>query len=503
APQDVLEFRRETAKESGAPGYYEYTLGSGAEAGAEIKARLLPRLQAKKGDRVYRIKNAALLKNVEERYVSREKRIPVKGIFYAKAGEVCTLEVSAPCKGLLFAVPFPKQEATTVTVRLEGFLCEKAGKLPATEASVRKQLEKTGNEAFFFENLTISLADDVFLPNGLLNELRRKALSALADAMNARYRRAEAGERSGEALAGTQRSDAAREDDETKESKKAKTVEKARNNKPYTDCLVSTGEQAEAAAGEEAVRRIYLDIAGENTERLCDLARKFRLRGKEIWLCFPRICRKSTLERIEAEFEVLRQNFDGYLLRNYETLSLVMRLDAEWHSRCALDYNMYVMNREAKAFYRALFGERDCVTAAPQELSAKELRELEIEDMTMVVYGRIPLMVSAHCVRKTMGLCRGKETKEPEPVVLTDRVGKKLLIKQNCKDCYNIIYNPECLSLLDREEEIKLLCPAALRLDFTFESKEETLRVLKSAAGNRLPVTGAGYTRGHFKRGVE
>ena len=116
-------------------------------------------------------------------------------------------------------------------------------------------------------------------------------------------------------------------------------------------------------------------------------------------------------------------------------------------------------------------------------------------------------MVSAHCVKKTMGLCRGGEGTENETkqdvIVLTDRMGKKLPVKQNCMECYNLIYNPECLSLLDGTENLTGLNPAAVRLDFTFEKKDEVVRILKSATGEGGAVTGTGYTRGHFKRGVE
>jgi putative protease len=70
-------------------------------------------------------------------------------------------------------------------------------------------------------------------------------------------------------------------------------------------------------------------------------------------------------------------------------------------------------------------------------------------------------------------------------------------------ECYNLIYNPECLSLLDGGDTVEKLKPQAVRLDFTFETGEETERILKSATGAGGAVTGTGYTRGHFKRGVE
>ncbi len=507
-PQDVLEFRRESEKRSGEPGYYEYTLGTGAKAGEKIKAKLLPTLSAKQGDTVYRMRNAVLLDELEDAYVKNELRVPVIGRFYAKAGEVCTLEVSAMGESVLLPVAFPEQKKELVSVVCEGFVCEKAGKLPATEETVQKQLKKTGNEPFYFEKLTVTLADDVFLPNGQLNELRRTALAKLAEAMQERFVRDVRPERDVDFFGSSWRENGSEAQSETERTSEASgSLRKSNPHTPFLDCVVSTREQADAVAKEPAVRRIYLDFIGQSVSAVCDFAKELRQAGKEVWYCFPRICRKETLERYQAEFAQLELRFDGYLIRNYETLSMVKESDAKWRSRAVLDYTMYTMNREAQEFYRRLFGENDGVLTAPVELSFKELCSLGLEEMTLVVYGRIPLMVSAHCVKKTMGLCRrgkGAETcGTAEPVYLTDRIGKNLSVVQNCLECYNLIYNPECLSLLDGTDVTEKLHPQAIRLDFTFETKEETKRILKSATGYGEPVTGTGYTRGHFKRGVE
>lgn len=490
-PQDVLELRRESEKRSGEPGYYEYTLGNGAKTGETIKAKLLPKLVSKTGDIVYRMKNATLLEALENTYIKKELRVPVSGVFYAKSGEACTLTLSAEGESLLIPMPFPKQGTELVTVCKEGFVCEKAGKLPATVESVEKQLRKTGNEAFYFTELSVTLADDVFLPNGLLNELRRSALAALTEAMLDRFLR--------------------------RKEEKCETFlpaghtihqeETAGKGETFVDCMVSTKEQANVVAAEPKLRRIYLDFIGQDIAAVSKTAEKLKQTGKEVWFCFPRICRQDTLESFRTEFPVLRECFDGYLIRNYETLSLVKEQDSEWKSRCVLDYNMYVMNREAMMFYEKLFGTVEGVFTAPVELSARELSGLGIGGMTLVAYGYLPLMVTAHCVKKTMGLCKNKKgtmsEEQPEPYYLTDRVGKRLPTVQNCKECYNLIYNPECLSLFNGGNELEKLHPAAVRLDFTFESEFEVKRILKSVVGEGKPITGPGYTGGHFKRGVE
>lgn len=491
--QDVLELRSNET-EAGASGYYAYTLGSDVRAGQEIKARLHPGLWAKKGDSVYRMKHPALLRQVEETYLKQEKKVEVKGVFYAKVGEKCILKLTAKSGGRLFAQPFAEQTLEEVTVCMEGFFCEAAGKLPATEEAVKRQLNKTGNEAFFFSTLEICLADAVFLPNGLLNELRRNAFARLSEAIEERYRRAEP-------LKEANREITPHNLKQTKAEHQTAVLGTKGQTMPYRDCLVSEAAQAEVAAQCGMVRRIYLDLTELGTRKLCLLAGKLRREGKEVFLALPRICRKKTLERIEREFPLLSEAFDGYLVRNFESLFLVMRLEEAWRFRCVLDANMYVMNREAKAFYSTIFSGEGGALTAPVELSAGELRELGVQDMTLIVYGRLPLMVSVHCIGKQLGQCGRKSA--AEPFWLTDRVGKRLYIKKNCIECYHVIYNPECL-LLPEEECYKAgVVPAAYRYDFTTETKEEVSRVLENAVQGTIKNGETGYTRGHFKRGVE
>ena len=45
---------------------------------------------------------------------------------------------------------------------------------------------------------------------------------------------------------------------------------------------------------------------------------------------------------------------------------------------------------------------------APVELNSWELEELGIQEMELVVYGYLPVMVSAGCVRKNTFGCTGK-----------------------------------------------------------------------------------------------
>ena len=56
------------------------------------------------------------------------------------------------------------------------------------------------------------------------------------------------------------------------------------------------------------------------------------------------------------------------------------------------DYNLYQFNRYAKKFWME---EEVEATTAPLELNYNELREVGLESSELVVYGHVPMMVSA------------------------------------------------------------------------------------------------------------
>lgn len=499
--QDVLEFRAKAGAAEGIPAYYEYTLKDGKEKGATIRARLMPKQKAKKGDVVYRMKNAALLEQIRTKYLQNERKPLVQGYFYAKAGEPCTLTLQTEVEPILQASAFFEGDPVPVSICQSGFVCEKAGKLPATKDAVQKQLCKTGNEMFGFDHLEIELADDVFLPNGLLNELRRNAFAALYQSICAQYER--------------KLPDACARKDACGMADAADSPVRSMEGEVPTDCLVRTQvpmdctvltvEQAKAAA-DTTVRRIYLEST-VSVDAARELIATLHQKNKQLYLSLPRIMRADTRKRWEVRLRELDPLVDGYLVRNPESVDLLMKSGISMENRIVLDHNVYTMNSHAKQFWNRSLGEVEYT--APFELSSRELATLGLSDMTLVVYGRIPLMVTVHCVQNNLEGCVRRENtggaKEKistaADLSLTDRVGKQILVKRCCEECYNVFYNPEILNLLSDWEEIQTLKPQAIRLDFTFETPEEVRELLQNGVSHS--PGGKGYTRGHFKRGVE
>ena len=134
----------------------------------------------------------------------------------------------------------------------------------------------------------------------------------------------------------------------------------------------------------------------------------------------------------------------------------------------------------------------------PYELKAHEQKNLiDKYPCEKIVYSRIPMMITANCVLRTVDTCKANSA---ESVVLTDRYHKDFKILRNCKHCYNIIYNSVPFSLYqDRNKWCELV---DLRMDFTFETEAEMRQVLDAfIKGMSFPIKD--YTTGHEKRGVE
>ncbi len=88
----------------------------------------------------------------------------------------------------------------------------------------------------------------------------------------------------------------------------------------------------------------------------------------------------------------------------------------------------------------------------------------------------------------------------PEVLALQDEKGAEFPVQTCCEHCYNRIYNSSTLNLFPYLERIRALDPVMLRLEFTTENREETIRVVREFFGDGASADHV--TRGHFKRGV-
>lgn len=416
--------------------------------------------------------NEALQEQVRSTYIDREKKETVSGKLWLWKGKKSRLEVTGK-----------EQKA-----EIFGDVVQQADKRPLTEETVREKLLKTGNTPYVFEKLDIFMDEDIFLPVQSLNKLRREVLERLATAENEPYRRKKV-----EALS------------------YAAFVGKERRMNAKTEALltvsVETKEAFDTVLPVRFVKRIYLDSMmfsksgfGAELKEAVDLAHKA---GKEAYFIFPTIFRGETRSRyLKAWDKIETSGLDGFLIKSYDVLGFCREKKVP-KEKLVLDHNMYTYSDAAKEAFRRSDILYD---TAPLELNKRELSGRKNDNSELILYGYLPLMISAQCVHKNMEGC----DKKSQLCYLKDRYRKKFGVKNNCTECYNIIYNSSPLSLIHRKQEIMPLGFMGCRLQFTNE-KEETIREILSLYEKlwikEMDVKSISYldnyTNGHFNRGVE
>lgn len=350
-------------------------------------------------------------------------------------------------------------------------------KAPADRESVTERISKTGDTPFEFENIDITMDNDIFVPNGALNKLRREAIEGLQNEMLAQYKRTASASYS----------------DNNKKTAEVKT-----SGAPKVIASVRTEKQLYKVLEYNDISDIYIDSSKYGHRNFIEEfnrdAVSVNKAQKKAYLALPVIFRKSTGDYFETISEQLKKiDFEGFLVRNYEEFFWVKTRFAG--KKIVIDHNMYTYNDMAKSMFFENGADADTV---PLELNQKEISRRDNRGSQMIIYGYYPLMVSAQCVHKNSDKC----DRIPQITSLKDRYNKTFPVWNNCSECYNIIYNSCPTVLFNNMQKIKNAGINALRLDFTFEKPDEIDKVMAAFESNSADSIKE-YTNGHFKRGVE
>ncbi len=454
------------------------------------------------------------LKRIREDYLARRPRLPID----AEAELIIGKEAS---------VIFRRGD---VAARARGSAVQPAQNQPVTEEDLRRQLGKLGDSPFVIKELEIRLSGSAFYPLRQINELRRQAAEALERALLEKslspeerpnqsterniHRPDESidcrGNRPSQSTAGGQAADGPMPGG-GREAGLAVTLRTPEQLQVFADFFrIPPGEDRERIP----LRYLALDgdlLLGSPSECFSvwggirtALKDERTHRFPELLAALPYVLREADapyMERLWAMAE--RGEIQGFLVRSLDELGFLLEKERESGRRVRLrtDAGVYAWNTGAA---RRLTGMADgfCL---PLELNAAEQRRL-LEDTAReglraswekIVYGRIPMMVTANCLRKTAGQC-GKGG--GEVLRLRDRFQTDFPVLCDCAHCVDIIYNSVPLALFG--EQYRLPGVEILRFDFTVESGREMENVWKTWRSGGSLERGA-YTTGHEKRGVE
>lgn len=356
-------------------------------------------------------------------------------------------------------------------------------KAPLDKKAAIDRINKTGDTDFEFSHIKAQIGENVFVPNGALNKLRRDAISGLCDKLLKKYYRNDARYADISSMCELPehvvKSDAAHEDG-------------AVNAKDYTTiCSCMTRAQLDTLISYDCFDVFYLDFDMYDRKTLiqqfADDVKSLTKRNKKVYLMLPTIFRADSSDYfVSIAKELDTVSFEGFVVKNYEELYLTENLFTG--KKVILDHNMYTFNDVSKS---AFFEHGVSGDTVPLELNSREIMHRNNIGSQMIVYGYYPLMTTANCVHKNTKGCDKKQ----KLIYLKDRYNKSFAVCNNCKECYNTIYNSLPTMLTKNISKLKEAGIRSFRYSFTIETPKQ----IKTVMDDKV----AEYTNGHYKRGVE
>lgn len=458
--QDIVEFRNKKEQT-----LYEYTIKEGAEKGKQIWANVKADCHIQTGDMVYRIRNQELLSDIEEIYMKKQKKEKI-------TGKIC-LKKESPVTITLQYLDY--------IITITGQETKEAKNQALTEEIIEKSFQKIKDTPFEWEYLKIELEKGLFFPSSQLNELRRMAICALENKILKSYQRQE---RAPICL-------------------HAQRQQKQKKKAPVWIASISNMEQYKAVILIPEVSYLYLHLDLFSEQDLWTICIETKNYGKKVYFLLPRILRGKRIKQCLALCQKGAEQYHiaGFVISSIESYALLRELfkeekQLEW----VADSFLYTMNEKAKEMLR----EKNTRFTIPFELNEKELKKREIEEEELILYGHIPLMISAQCIIENTAKCGQKNGLISS---IKDRKNKTFYVMTHCNYCYNTILNGDVLSLLEKRKEVIDLSIPYYRLDFTIENKKQTKEIIEEflrVYEKQAPPSGiiTNYTMGHFKRGV-
>lgn len=364
-----------------------------------------------------------------------------------------------------------------ISISVKGNIPLEAVNKPLSKEMVMKQISKTGGSPFQFEEIQINLDDGIFITVQDLNQLRRTAIENITIELLKQYKR---------------------EKHISKENLNSNIKNTAQDDIKL-NCMVDQLDQFYLLLEKKEVSTLYVNYECMDLYNVEIYAQAAHHKNKKLYLALPQIFRHNAVELFNKCIDKINQStLDGFLIRNIDEYGYFSKKSTK---EMIFDHSMYTMNNEAKSKYLDMGAN---YLTIPLELNFRELKNRGCARDELIVYGYLPLMVSAGCVKKTLNNCNHKT----EVIQLNDRYNKRFMVKNSCNLCYNTIYNSQPLSLLGVYEQIKELNVFSIRLNFTIEEPKQINSIIESfinvfIRGNHEYNEIENFTRGHFKRGVE
>lgn len=339
-----------------------------------------------------------------------------------------------------------------ICVSAEGDVPQEAVNRPTDTAALEKQLSKLGDTVYTLGKISLDTDGGLMLPASQINAMRRDVCESMDKARTERN------------------------------TPKYKTGENDFNFIKLMNIKhrllrveISRIEQLDGITDDIDKVIVPLDLALKYPDRCAGFARR-------LIIALPRF----TVDEGKLIDKIKGIDYcKAYLCTNIAHVKICRDMGLEMHGGFGLNVTN-TMSLKALA----QLGLRDAT--ASFEMKLPQINTMgDYLDYGMIIYGRLPLMLTRNCpVKQAVGGCKNCTG------ALSDRTGRTFPVHCDGVSCE--VLNSELLVMTDRLREINA---SFVQLNFYDESPEEVRRVTGCCRRNENPAE-KGYTRGLYYRGI-
>lgn len=431
------------------------------------------------GNKVYKLASKELATTARQSFENVEnKKILINGVVSIKKGQPMCMQI------ICTNARHPSGNFHNIKINVKSsIIAEEAQNNPLTSERVEKQIRKTGNTPFEFENIKIELDDNCYIPSiSSLNELRRTALEMLeAKVIEKKQKNIEINH--SELSCDTALSIP------TLPPKISLSLRNLYTNYDYTKLDSSK------------IDKIYLALKLFSDKDYSDII-KYLTDNYDVYIYLPIIIKPNYKNIV---LNVLNDSIQKYRIRGF-IVSNIADFEAleQYKKKYELigNYSLNVFNINTMKEYYKLGLNR--VTFS-RELSKDAINELTTQadknkiDTELIVYGNLPIMAMSYCLLGKTNKCYpncGLHCKDSKNYSLKDRLGLKFKIIPDNLQTVTLLCNSKTLSIQTNDINIK-----NVRVDMMDENIDEINHILNTVY-NRDKLEGQNYTNGNLNREV-
>lgn len=430
----------------------------------------------KVGDKVYRISSKALSDFAKASYDNCEnKKIPLNCTVTIKKNTPISMEISTnknTCYNELYSSIYVKEISNMIPID--------ALKTPISVERVVKQISKTTNTPFSFENITVLLDDGLYVPSiSTLNELRRTTLEKVEQEILSRAKRTLL--------------------DLSRKSKESITYTPNVKNPEISVLFRQLDLDFDyTKLDKEKITNIYVSLELFISKKYSKVISYFS-DNYNLYIYVPSIIKTNykNIALSTIEQAVMIYNIKGFIVSNIGDFELLKKYSKDYEF--IGNYTLNVFNNNTMEEYRKLGLSRITLSRELNQELIKEMLAKANINTEMIVYGNLPLMASSYCFLGETNKCYpncGTNCKKNNKYYLKDRLGFNFRVVPNSIETVTLICNSKTLSVSTKDLPVNFV-----RLDILDESINEINEAVDKAY-NREKLEGLQYTNGNLYREV-